>query len=314
MKIGEAYNPYKLFVGVFIPNAILRHKALSHGAKITWGRLAQYAGENGEAWPNYETLAAELGIDRRQAIRYANELKEHNFIKTIATGKSNKFIFLWHEVLEESLRGDRYDTPEVTDMTPHEVTDMTPKENHLKESYEEEKEGGPEKEPTPHPQKPSSHSKEQKAEKPKEEAKDQGSEVGQAIGLYREQFELRAGRQPDVKDKDAAALKKVIKKHGLVDTKKMLQLFFTDPDPYYKREGYPLLTFCSQINKFLTKLAGANNEEEPKAWDNIRSWLNESEESQGPEAETEAREVDQGPEVEAEYDPETNTVRIKEVV
>lgn len=327
MKIGEVFNPYKLFVGVYIPNAMLRHKGLSHGAKITWGRLAQYAGENGQAWPSYETLAAELGIKRRQVITYVNELKEHNFIKTIPTGKSNKFIFLWHEVLEDSLRGAGYDTPEVQDTAPHEVQDTTPKENHLRESRKDLKEGA-QKNPAPAPEKPSSNSEEQKTEKP--EAKDQGSDIGQALGLYRELFELRTDRQPDIKDKDAAVLKKVVKKYGLKDTKAMLQLFFNDPDPFYKKAGYPLLTFCSQINRFLTKLAGAN-EEEPQAWNTIREWYNESEggqeesqepdqvqeEGQGPVYEAEAQEVEQGPEAEAQepepMDPAEYKAHLQEV-
>jgi DNA-binding transcriptional MocR family regulator len=104
MKVGEPYNPYNLFVGVFIPNAICRYKHLSQGAKICFGRLKQYAGENGEAWPSMQTLSEELGISRRQAVNYLKELKENGFIDTIRTPTTDKFIFLWHSILEESLR------------------------------------------------------------------------------------------------------------------------------------------------------------------------------------------------------------------
>ena len=145
MRIGEKFNPYRLFVGVYIPNAIVRCKDLSLGAKLCYGRLAQYAGEDGEAYPSYETLAEEIGSNRRSAIRYAKELHLYGLIRIVHRKNlyaedytSNVFQFLWHSLLESSLKdkgGDKNALPLVT-KTHHPSDNLSPKENNLKESTE----------------------------------------------------------------------------------------------------------------------------------------------------------------------------------
>ena len=47
---GETYNPWRLFVGCFIPNVITRSTELSSTAKLVFGKLCQFAGENGQAY------------------------------------------------------------------------------------------------------------------------------------------------------------------------------------------------------------------------------------------------------------------------
>ncbi|MFZ4859649.1 MAG: hypothetical protein ACOYL3_25025 [Desulfuromonadaceae bacterium] len=47
---GETYNPWRLFVGFFIPNVITRSTELSSTAKLVFGKLCQFAGENGQAY------------------------------------------------------------------------------------------------------------------------------------------------------------------------------------------------------------------------------------------------------------------------
>ena len=42
--VGQAFNPYKFFTGIFIPEQICRYKGLSTGAKLIYGRLCRYAG------------------------------------------------------------------------------------------------------------------------------------------------------------------------------------------------------------------------------------------------------------------------------
>ena len=149
MKVGEVYNPYKLFVGLHIPNAVAQLTTLTPGAKLCYGRLSQYAGENGEAYPAHSTLAKEIGVSKRSIINYLNELEDKGFIKVVnrynAEKKeytSNFYIFLWHSDLDNSLKKNGgsckvYTTPsEKSALPPSEKS--APKENHyIRESNEE---------------------------------------------------------------------------------------------------------------------------------------------------------------------------------
>jgi len=112
MRVGEPFNPYRLFVGAQIPNALLRYTGIPASAKLVWARLAQYAGEKGVAWPSQETLAAEVGLSCRQLRNMLKVLEDSGFIKRLQpTGadrlahETTRYVFLRHEVLkEEKLR------------------------------------------------------------------------------------------------------------------------------------------------------------------------------------------------------------------
>lgn len=54
---------------------------LKAGPKATLKELIIYGGENGEAWPSYQTLADSVGCDRRTAIRHVNLLEDLGYIK-----------------------------------------------------------------------------------------------------------------------------------------------------------------------------------------------------------------------------------------
>lgn len=143
---GQPFNPYKIFTGIFIPEALVRNPDISPGAKIAYGRLARYAGEDGDCHPSVKTLAREIGIRQRQAQRYLAELETHGFIRSFArysspnTRDTNGYIFLWHESLLGSLRRP---VPPVSDVTPPPaslatppvVSEMAPKESHREESH-----------------------------------------------------------------------------------------------------------------------------------------------------------------------------------
>jgi hypothetical protein len=51
VNVGERFNPYQRFPGIFIPEPICMFRGLSPGAKLVYGRLCRYAGENGEVYP-----------------------------------------------------------------------------------------------------------------------------------------------------------------------------------------------------------------------------------------------------------------------
>jgi hypothetical protein len=104
---GEIYNPWRMFNGSFIPNAILQCRELSATAKLLFGRLSQYAGADGEAFPSYNTLGQEVGIERRQAIRAVRELEDFGLIRAVPRHKgdgsltSNGYVFLWHRIFTD---------------------------------------------------------------------------------------------------------------------------------------------------------------------------------------------------------------------
>jgi len=137
MQIGQPFNPYRMFVGIFIPNVLLSYPDLSASAKLCYGRLCQYAGENGQAYPTYKKLASELGVSKRTCIRYINELADKEFVRVVTRARedssqtSNVYEFLWHEIFATqasvSPPSDNMITPVVSELSPL-------KENHLKES------------------------------------------------------------------------------------------------------------------------------------------------------------------------------------
>lgn len=147
MKI---YNPYKLFVGSFIPNWLMCRGEVSPGAKLCFARLAQFAGADGACYPSQTRIAKELGISERNARRYIKELEGHALITCTHRGlnRPNVYQFLWHEWMDsgpdksvrsgedksvrsgadESVRSDR------TNPSGLERTNLSGEENQLRES------------------------------------------------------------------------------------------------------------------------------------------------------------------------------------
>ena len=91
-------NPWMLFTGSFIPNWLLLRTEVSAGAKLTYARLAQYAGKDGKAFPKIPELAAECGTPERTMDRNLAELVELGLIESIRRGMGlpNDYYFLQH--------------------------------------------------------------------------------------------------------------------------------------------------------------------------------------------------------------------------
>jgi len=153
-RIGQPFNPFRLFTGIFIPDVMVRSTSISPGAKLTYARLTRYAGQDGKCYPAVETLATEIALSARQAQRYLAELEREHLVRRITrycgrAQTSNGFEFLWHEMFQDRPvdRGGAGVTAEVTavaphgvtDSSPHPVTDPSPKESHIEESHFEEK-------------------------------------------------------------------------------------------------------------------------------------------------------------------------------
>jgi DNA-binding transcriptional MocR family regulator len=108
-------NPYKLFVGCFLPNWLVCRKEISEGAKICYARLSQYAGDKGYAFPFQDTLAEEMGVSDRQIRRRLEELVKYNLIEQEQQGLSrpNVYYFLWHPWMEQDKEPIEYKEPDI---------------------------------------------------------------------------------------------------------------------------------------------------------------------------------------------------------
>ena len=137
LQVGQPFNPFGLFTGIFIPDALVRSTIISAGAKLAYGRLARYAGQDGKCYPAVDTLAAEIGLGGRQVQRYLAELERAYLIRRVIryAGRaqtSNGFEFLWHQMFQE---GVSHMSPEgVSDQSPHPVSHLSPKESQIEES------------------------------------------------------------------------------------------------------------------------------------------------------------------------------------
>lgn len=144
LEVGQPFNPFGLFNGIFIPEALVKAKGVSAGAKITYGRLTRYGGENGLCFPSVPTLAREIGMSPRQTQRYLSELEKTGLIRRLARlneqgQQSNVFHFLWHPMFADA--ATRLKPAEVTDLTSEAVTDSSPEgatDSSSKESQSEE--------------------------------------------------------------------------------------------------------------------------------------------------------------------------------
>jgi hypothetical protein len=149
-KIGERFNPFKRFTGLFVPEPLARYEGISPGAKLVFGRLARYAGKNGECWPSVEKLASEVGLGERMTRKHLAELKKQGFIETEPRFESRRqtsswYFFRWHEVFDE-WRCAQETKEGMNDSSPsplHQssaspVNDSAHKDSHIQENRAEE--------------------------------------------------------------------------------------------------------------------------------------------------------------------------------
>lgn len=141
MKVGEPFNPYKMFVGSFIPNCIMRCRQLSPIDKLVWARLTQYAGESGICYPSQTLLAEEIGVGSASIKRSIRILVDMKLLKVRKpTGQErllhthNKYFFLWNDIFEDGIRMDSRDLLDpsdgISEILPNK--DNPIKENHIK--------------------------------------------------------------------------------------------------------------------------------------------------------------------------------------
>lgn len=102
---GERFIPFKRFERYsLIPNVLMSYPGLSHGAKLVWARLAQYAGKDGCAFPSVKSLGEGVGLKKRQTQQYLSELERKGFIQREPGLRTNAYYFLLHPVLKAGVR------------------------------------------------------------------------------------------------------------------------------------------------------------------------------------------------------------------
>ena len=76
-----------------VPNAILRSRKLSMGAKMAYAALISYAWHNDFCFPGQQRLADDIGISRQTANEYIQELKKKGFVKVTRQGQGRTNIY-----------------------------------------------------------------------------------------------------------------------------------------------------------------------------------------------------------------------------
>jgi Helix-turn-helix domain len=140
-QVGQTFNPFRLFTGIFIPDALVRSSLVSAGAKLGYGRLARYAGQGGLCFPAVGTLAQEIGVGSRQAQKYLAELEKVRLIRRRKrfSGRaqaSNVIESLWHPIFQEGVNDPSGEG--ANDDSPGGVNDRSPKESQFEGSPLEE--------------------------------------------------------------------------------------------------------------------------------------------------------------------------------
>jgi hypothetical protein len=140
-QIGQTFNPYRKFTGLFVPEPLARCSWISPGTKLVYGRLARYAGQNGICNPSVPKLAAEVGLKKRQVQTHLANLEKADLIRRISRSSGNRqtsngYQFIWHvlfEGVQDPAPGGMQDAARAG------VQDPAYKESHLEESHNEEK-------------------------------------------------------------------------------------------------------------------------------------------------------------------------------
>lgn len=93
---GNFYSPYKKFIGAVVPNWLMRRTDVSHGAKLCFARLAQFAGKNDCAFPGQQTLADELAVSVASIKAYLRELYDLGIItsRRMGNGEFSVYFFI----------------------------------------------------------------------------------------------------------------------------------------------------------------------------------------------------------------------------
>ena len=101
--VKRRINPHRKFVCSLLPNWLLCRKEVSHGAKLTYARLCQFAGQNGDCFPSQQTIAREIGAAARSVRDYLSELEAYGLIERERRGlrRTSVYHFLHHHWIDD---------------------------------------------------------------------------------------------------------------------------------------------------------------------------------------------------------------------
>lgn len=76
-----------------VPNAILRSKKISPGAKLAYAGLISYAWNKDNCFPGQDRLGEDIGVTRQTVNEYIKELSKKGFIKVERRGQGRSNIY-----------------------------------------------------------------------------------------------------------------------------------------------------------------------------------------------------------------------------
>ena len=76
-----------------VPNAILRSKKISPGAKLAYSGLLSYAWEKDSCFPGQDTLGDDIGVTRQTVCEYIKELRTKGFIRVTRRGQGRSNLY-----------------------------------------------------------------------------------------------------------------------------------------------------------------------------------------------------------------------------
>ena len=127
-KLGEtvAFSPYRRCNGSILPNWLMRRGDLSHGSKVVYARLAQFARKDLSIAVSVQNIADEVGCGARQVIRYLDELEDSGLIikkSRKQDGRSSQFFFVMTKEIALEAIDDKDDIESWTTLVPRVVSE-----------------------------------------------------------------------------------------------------------------------------------------------------------------------------------------------
>lgn len=204
------------------------------GPKALYALVCSYSGASGRAWPSYERLARELGVDRRSVIRWMGELEKKDLMRISRTpGTSNTYEPLWPtEVVT-------LESP-VTPGTPGSDTGVTPgsdtrdTQTSTVEHHQEHSAPPSAVRPDPKPV----------------------NAIRAVTDFYQDMYmQHRGGMKPRWGAKEATLIKRDIKRVGMEKLLSLVRTFFEEPPQnvaaFIRKAGQEYGVFTSQIDKMV---------------------------------------------------------------
>ena len=109
LRVGQPFNSFALFTGIFIPDVLVRCPIISAGAKLAYARLARYAGQHGQCYPAVEHAGrgdrpgAQASSAVPRGVRARTPDSPGDAVLAGRAQTSNGFEFLWHEMFQEGV-------------------------------------------------------------------------------------------------------------------------------------------------------------------------------------------------------------------